>query len=121
MSTIFSRRRVPVLALLIVLMLPSCRRAGSPEMTPEPDMPSWFEEVSQTAGLDFRHDAGPLPAGRYFLPQIIGSGAALLDYDNDGRLDIYLVQNGGPQARSHNRLYHQERDGRFTDVSRLGT
>jgi len=117
MSTSFSRRPVPVVALLIALTLPSCRRADNREMTSEPDMPAWFEEVSQTKGLDFRHDAGPLPAGRYFLPQIIGSGAALLDYDNDGRLDIYLVQNGGPQSNSRNRLYHQERDGRFSDVS----
>jgi hypothetical protein len=117
MSTIFSRRRVPVLAFLIALVLSSCRPAGSPETPREPGMPSWFQEVGQAAGLDFRHDAGPLPAGRYFLPQIIGSGAALLDYDNDGRLDIYLVQNGGPQSNSRNRLYHQERDGRFTDVS----
>ncbi len=117
MSTSFSRRRVPVIALLLALALPSCRRAENPETTPEPDMPAWFEEVSQTVGVAFRHDAGPLPTGRYFLPQIIGSGAALLDYDNDGRLDLYLVQNGGPQSNSRNRLFHQERDGRFTDVS----
>ncbi len=117
MSTTFSRRRVPVLAFLIALTLPSCRQASAPEAALEPDMPSWFQEVTQAAGLDFRHDAGPLPAGRYFLPQIIGSGAALLDYDNDGRLDIYLVQNAGPQSGSRNQLFHQERDGHFTDVS----
>jgi hypothetical protein len=43
--------------------------------------------------------------------------AALFDYDNDGRLDLYLVQNGGPDSRSTNRLFHQEPDGRFTDVT----
>jgi hypothetical protein len=51
------------------------------------------------------------------MPQAIGSGAALFDFDNDGRLDIYLIQNGGPGSRSTNRLYRQEADGRFTDVS----
>jgi hypothetical protein len=51
------------------------------------------------------------------LPQVIGSGAALFDFDNDGRLDVYLLTNGGPQARSTNRLFHQEPDGRFRDVS----
>jgi hypothetical protein len=51
------------------------------------------------------------------MPQIMGSGAALLDYDNDGRLDVYLIQNGGPKSQSTNRLFHQEADGRFKDVS----
>jgi hypothetical protein len=117
MSMICLRRRLTFLIFLIAIVLPSCRQTETPETTLEPDMPPWFQEVAQTAGLDFRHDAGPLPASRYFLPQVVGSGAALLDFDNDGRLDIYLVQNGGPQSHSRNRLFHQERDGRFTDVS----
>lgn len=116
MATIVSGRRL-VLVLLIAVSLPSCRKTDNSEATCEPGMPPWFQDVSQATGLDFLHDAGPLPAGRYFLPQIIGSGAAVLDYDNDGRLDIYLVQNGGPQSKSRNRLFHQETDGRFTDVS----
>jgi hypothetical protein len=70
--------------------------------------------VTDELGLKFVHDAGP--TGTYFMPQIIGSGAALFDYDNDGRLDIYLLQNGGPDGPT-NRLFHQGRDGRFTDVS----
>jgi hypothetical protein len=44
-------------------------------------------------------------------------GAALIDFDNDGRLDIYLLQNGGPKSGSRNRLFRQGADGRFTDVS----
>ena len=55
--------------------------------------------------------------GHYFLPQATGSGGAVFDFDNDGRLDIYLLQNGGPNSHSTNRLFHQEPDGRFTDVS----
>jgi hypothetical protein len=51
------------------------------------------------------------------MPQIMGSGCALFDYDGDGRLDIYLVQNAGPKSNSRNRLYHQEPDGKFRDVS----
>jgi len=115
-----SGRCLAPLVFLIAVSAPACRQAdgvASGEAGLEPDMPSWFQEIGQAAGLDFLHDAGPLPTDRYFLPQIIGSGAALLDYDNDGRLDIYLVQNGGPQSHSRNRLFHQERDGRFTDVS----
>ncbi|HET9833018.1 MAG TPA: CRTAC1 family protein, partial [Vicinamibacterales bacterium] len=50
-------------------------------------------------------------------PQMLASGGALFDFDNDGRLDAYLVQHGGPQSRSTNRLFHQEANGTFRDVS----
>jgi hypothetical protein len=80
-----------------------------------PTGPPWFEDVTDELRLNFVHDAGPV--GNYFLPQHLGGGAALFDFDNDGLLDIYLVQNGGPDSRSINRLFRQGRDGRFTDVS----
>jgi hypothetical protein len=76
--------------------------------------PPWFRDVTDEVGLSFTHDAGP--TGRYPMPQIMGSGAALFDFDNDGRLDIYLINNGGPTG-APNRLFHQEPDGRFTDVT----
>ena len=98
-------------ALLLVF---GCSRPTPSGPADEPSGPAWFEDVTEKVGLDFRHDAGP--TDRYFLPQITGSGAALFDYDNDGRLDIYLVQNGGPQG-AKNRLYHQKPDGHFEDVS----
>jgi len=67
-------------------------------------------------GLDFKHDSGA--AGRYFMPESIGSGGAFLDFDNDGRLDIYLVHNTGREpSKSKNRLYHQSPEGVFRDVS----
>jgi hypothetical protein len=77
--------------------------------------PAWFADATEQLGLDFVHDAGP--TGNYFLPQIMGSGAALFDYDGDGRLDILLLQGAGPDSASRNRLYHQEPDGRFRDAS----
>src|SRR5256885_10019621 len=52
------------------------------------------------------------------MPQIMGAGAALFDLDGAGSLDIYLLQSGGPDSRSTNRLYRQGPDGRFTDVSK---
>jgi enediyne biosynthesis protein E4 len=90
----------------------SCR---PPPADDEPSAPPWFRDVTEECGLRFVHDAGP--TGGYFMPQIMGSGAALFDFDNDGRLDVYLLQNGGPDSRSTNRLFRQEADGRFKDVS----
>jgi hypothetical protein len=94
-----------------------CHNAGPPS-APQPaaaSHPIWFRDDSAAVGLDFCHEAGPL--GPHFLPQIIGSGAALLDYDNDGRYDLYFVQNGGPDSTARNKLYHQLPDGRFQDAS----
>jgi hypothetical protein len=74
----------------------------------------WFVDVTDEVGLDFVHDAGPVDTN--FMPQIIGSGVALFDFNNDGLLDIYLLQNGGPEG-AKNRLYQQLPGGRFKDVS----
>jgi hypothetical protein len=81
---------------------------------PDPVGPPWFADVTDEVGLDFVHDAGAVDIN--FMPQIIGSGVALFDFNNDGLLDVYLLQNGGPQG-ARNRLYRQTPDHRFKDVS----
>jgi hypothetical protein len=92
-----------------------CGTSG-PSETTGTSAPPWFRDVTDQVGLDFTHDAGT--AGSYFMPQSMGSGAALFDFDNDGRLDIYLLQCAGPRSKSTNRLYKQTPDGRFQDVSK---
>jgi hypothetical protein len=92
----------------------------------EPSGGPWFADATDEVGLDFVHDAGPAPLspeykqrgvwGGFYLPQIMGSGVALFDFNNDGLLDIYLLQNGGPDG-AKNRLYQQLPNGRFKDVS----
>lgn len=51
---------------------------------------SIFDEVAEKTGLTFRHYNGM--TGKFFLPEIMGAGAALFDFDNDGDLDVFLVQ-----------------------------
>ena len=96
-----------------------------------PHQPPLFEDVAKQSGIDFWQYSGA--TGEMQLPEIMGSGAALLDYDNDGDLDVFLVQ-GYPTApagkplvpvptgwKPGNRLYHNnlKRDGKlsFTDVT----
>jgi hypothetical protein len=52
--------------------------------------PSLFREAASETGLHFRHFTGS--TGEYFMPEIMGAGGAFFDYDNDGDLDIYLIQ-----------------------------
>ncbi|PYU67948.1 MAG: CRTAC1 family protein, partial [Acidobacteria bacterium] len=80
-----------------------------------------FEEVPAAAsGLTWRHLNGR--SADYFLPETTGAGCAFLDYDNDGWIDIYLVNSGKcdfftPDRPLRNALYRNNRDGTFTDVT----
>ena len=64
-----------------------------------------FDEVAEKVGLNFRHYNGM--TGKLFLPEIMGAGAALFDYDNDGDLDVFLVQGAvlEPGTNSNETLF----------------
>lgn len=79
------------------------------------DADAWFADVTDAVGLDFVHDAGDVST--WAMPQIHGSGAAIFDFDGDGRLDIYVLNFGGPDSASINRLYKNMPDGTFQDVT----
>src|SRR5438477_11727707 len=51
------------------------------------------------------------------MPESVGSGAAIFDFDGDGRMDLFLLQNAGTNSNSRHQLFHQENDGRFRNVS----
>jgi enediyne biosynthesis protein E4 len=80
-----------------------------------------FEEVPPSAsGITWTHVSGRSPMAH--LPETVGAGCAFLDYDNDGWMDIYLVNSGpcdfyNPPQSLRNALYHNNRDGTFTDVT----
>ncbi|MBI5388181.1 MAG: CRTAC1 family protein [Verrucomicrobia bacterium] len=94
-----------------------CNQKASPPQAAAPAAKAapWFEDITAKSGLQFVHEVEL--SGNYLMPEQTGTGAAVLDYDNDGRLDIYLVHNVAPTARAANGLFHQEPDGRFKDVS----
>src|SRR5262249_39753805 len=85
-----------------------------------PDLGFRFADVTAQAGIQFKHNSGAF--GGKFLPETLGSGCAFLDYDSDGWQDILLVNGtdwpGHKRGRSMLALYHNNRNGTFTDVTR---
>jgi enediyne biosynthesis protein E4 len=77
-------------------------------------------DVTSTAGIQFRHNSGAY--GGKLLPETLGAGCAFFDYDADGWQDILLVNGmdwpGHQRQRSTLRLYRNNRNGTFTDVTR---
>jgi enediyne biosynthesis protein E4 len=80
-----------------------------------------FSEVpSSASGITWTHTAGS--SAEKYLPESTGAGCAVFDYDNDGWMDIYLVNSGKcdiftPSQPLRNALYRNNRDGTFTDVT----
>ncbi len=103
----------------------SCFSSAASSDTPTPGQ---FVDVTEKLGIHFRQQASP--TSRKYLPETMGSGVALFDYDNDGRLDIFFA-NGArlddptpkgtvpkkDNPKYWNRLYHQKSDGTFEDVT----
>jgi len=86
-----------------------------------PTGPIVFEEIASRSGLTFVTDSSPTPNKNQ--PETMVAGVALLDYDNDGYLDVFVVNGAAiPSLQKEspkywNRLYHNNHDGTFTDVT----
>ena len=100
-----------------------CDGKSSPQ-TPDPTVPqpsaSWLTEITRSAGLGFSHEGGSIQT--FEMPQIMGAGGGMFDYDGDGDLDIFLIGGGDypvSSASTHaaSRLFRQEADGHFVDVT----
>ena len=104
-------RRLLTAALLVLAA--ACEPANR-----EPN-PAMFADVTAEAGLEFDFDRAR--GGGHFMPDSLAGGCAFFDYDADGDLDVYVVlglyEEGAAQPQGANRLFRQEDDGRFTDVS----
>jgi len=78
-----------------------------------------FRDVTQQAGIHFVHNNGAF--GKKYLPETMGPGVAFIDNDNDGWPDIFLVNGmdwpGHGQKHTTPKLYHNNHDGTFTDVT----
>ncbi len=114
------------------LVLAACSREGaSPVPAPSAANPAVksdtsaiaFTDVSSTCGVDFVHDAGKTEAKQ--LPETMGAGAAVVDVDEDGDLDLYFVQSGPlpipgqprPAKRPTNRLFLNDGQAHFRDAT----
>jgi enediyne biosynthesis protein E4 len=88
--------------------------------TPAPARHPAFRDVARAAGLDFIHINGA--SDERFFPEIMGSGGLFLDFDNDGWLDIFLIDGGSfadesLARRAGHRLYRNRGKGMFVDVT----
>jgi enediyne biosynthesis protein E4 len=85
--------------------------SGTPSIT--------FRDITQRAGIHFVHNNAAF--GKKYLPETMGPGVAFIDYDNDGWPDIFIVNGtnwpGQPQKHTTPKLYHNNHDGTFTDVT----
>lgn len=110
-----------ILSICFLICSLGCGAKPEPKegVSQTPRAQTWFQEVSANAGLSFNHVRARTI--RYWLPEIMSGGAAWLDYDNDGHLDLYLVQGGDVTGnapdRPRDRLYRNRGDGTFEDVT----
>jgi hypothetical protein len=81
---------------------------------------TFVEVLPKSSGINWTHNNAH--SQERWLPETVGAGCAFFDYDNDGWIDIYLVNSGAtdfytPPAPLRNALYHNNHDGTFTDVT----
>jgi enediyne biosynthesis protein E4 len=124
---VFARLGCVALVLFVAL---ACGPNPDSRATAPAAASDWFADRANELGVDFIHFNGM--SGELYYPEIMGPGVGLLDYDNDGDLDIYVVQGQmlgdgktlqdatfPPQGRLRDRLFRNDLSGthRFTDVT----
>jgi len=119
--------------LLFLLLLAGCNSGGGPSsgsgkksaFTPPPATNDYFQEIGKELGIDFVHSIGDEELNN--IVESSSGGAAFLDYDKDGYIDLYVTSgtckeglSSGPRPDRlpGNHLYHNMKDGSFEDVTK---
>ncbi len=119
--------------LFFLLLVSGCRSGSSPSsgspkqstLTPPPATNDYFQEIDKEIGLDFVHSIGEEHLNN--IIESVGGGAAFLDYDQDGLMDIYMCsgtwkegfsKDPKPEKLPENHLYHNMGNGTYEDVTR---
>lgn len=99
------RHITSAICLIGLCLAPLCGSAQKKPTASNAHPTSIFLDSTEESSLDFQHYNGM--TGQYYLPEITGSGAALLDFDNDGDLDLYLVQGAtlDPKSKPDSTLF----------------
>jgi hypothetical protein len=113
-----------VLLAVTALCMSYAPRPSRGAVAPSPARPAGpieFRDVTKASGIHFKHNSGAF--GKKYLPETMGSGVCVLDYDNDGWQDMLFVNSMDwpghkGAAKSYPALYHNNKDGTFTDVTR---
>jgi enediyne biosynthesis protein E4 len=111
------------LSLLSCLCLAGClpgKQKGTSSDSPKALQPIVFTNIAKDAGVDFQHVNGG--RGRKLMPETVGSGLAFFDYDNDGKVDLLVMNSttwpGDPKPiKTTPKLYHNLGEGKFEDVT----
>ncbi len=109
------------LVLLFALALGSCSDELPVVPAPRAATTGLFLDVSDRAGIQFMHHAGG--SGKKYIVETMGAGAAVLDYDRDGFMDLYVCESGripGTETQvepNTNRLWHNRGNGTFEDAT----
>ena len=107
-----------MVCLILLPVLIACEMGETPPPPGGDELRPLFQDVTPEHG--FENATGALPPGTYFLPELMGGGLALFDYDNDADLDLLQIRfplPGQPQDEAPNRLFQQQADGEYLDVT----
>jgi enediyne biosynthesis protein E4 len=119
--------------LLIIIQFTACQNGHKPvagSQNPSASVPAankdYFQEIGKEIGVDFVHSIGDNDLSN--IIESVGGGAAFLDYDQDGFIDLYIIsgtylkgfnRTGNQDRPAGNRLYRNKHDGTFQDVTKL--
>ncbi len=108
---------IPRLAFFALVVAAATLDAAAPSSAPagKAPCPVVFTDIAPSAGIRFTHNRGATEMKR--LPETMGSGVAWLDYDNDGWMDLFVVQSGKLPEGDTGRLFRNDGHGHFTDVT----